>query len=266
MAATGRLSSSDPNLQNIPTRSELGRRVRTAFTVGEGSRFLACDYSQIELRLLAHLSGDEHLIRAFIEGEDFHAATAARVFDVDVSEVTPALRSRAKAVNFGIVYGQQAYGLSTSLKISRKEAQDMIDRYFMVYPDVRRFLDAQVAFARKNGYVTTLYNRKRRIRDINSSNYNTRAFAERTAMNHPMQGSAADIIKVAMVEVERRLREEGLASKLVLQIHDELDFEVPEAEVETLSALVREVMEGVIELKVPLVADVSVGANWAEAK
>jgi DNA polymerase-1 len=142
----------------------------------------------------------------------------------------------------------------------------MIDRYFMVYPDVRRFLDAQVAFARKNGYVTTLYNRKRRIRDINSSNYNTRAFAERTAMNHPMQGSAADIIKVAMVEVERRLRDEGLASRLVLQIHDELDFEVPEAEVETLSALVREVMEGVIELKVPLVADVSVGGNWAEAK
>ncbi len=266
VAATGRLSSSDPNLQNIPTRSELGHRVRTAFTVPEGSVFLACDYSQIELRLLAHLSADEHLVRAFNEGEDFHAATAARAFDVPVTEVTPALRSRAKAVNFGIVYGQQAYGLSTSLKIPRKEAQEMIDRYFEVYPRVRAFLDEQIAFARKNGYVTTMYGRKRHIKDINSRNFNSRAFGERTAMNHPMQGTAADIIKIAMIRVAERLREEGLKSKLVLQIHDELDFEVPEVEVEALSALVRETMEGVCELRVPLVADVSVGANWAEAK
>ncbi len=266
VAATGRLSSSDPNLQNIPTRSELGHRVRTAFTVPEGSVFLACDYSQIELRLLAHLSADEHLVRAFNEGEDFHAATAARVFDVPVSEVTPALRSRAKAVNFGIVYGQQAYGLSTSLKISRKEAQEMIDRYFEVYPGVRAFLDGQIAFARKNGYVSTMYGRKRHIKDINSRNFQMRSFGERTAMNHPMQGTAADIIKIAMIRVADRLREEGLVSKLVLQIHDELDFEVPKAEVEVLSALVRETMEGVCELRVPLVADVSVGANWAEAK
>lgn len=266
VAATGRLSSSDPNLQNIPTRSELGHRVRTAFTVPEGNVFLACDYSQIELRLLAHLSADEHLVRAFNEGEDFHAATAARVFDVPVDEVTPALRSRAKAVNFGIVYGQQAYGLSTSLKIGRKEAQDMIDRYFEVYPGVRAFLDAQVEFARKHGYVSTLYGRKRHIKDINSRNYQMRSFGERTAMNHPMQGTAADIIKIAMIRVADRLRDEGLASKLVLQIHDELDFEVPVAEVEVLSALVRETMEGVCELRVPLVADVSVGANWAEAK
>ncbi len=266
VAATGRLSSSEPNLQNIPTRSELGHRVRTAFTVPEGSVFLACDYSQIELRLLAHLSADEHLVRAFNEGEDFHAATAARVFDVPVAEVTPALRSRAKAVNFGIVYGQQAYGLSTSLKIGRKEAQEMIDRYFEVYPGVRTFLDEQVAFARKNGYVSTMYGRKRHIKDINSRNFQMRAFGERTAMNHPMQGTAADIIKIAMVRVAERLREEGLASKLVLQIHDELDFEVPEGEVEALSALVRETMEGVCELRVPLVADVSVGGNWAEAK
>ena len=266
VAATGRLSSSEPNLQNIPTRSELGHRVRTAFTVPEGSVFLACDYSQIELRLLAHLSADEHLVRAFNEGEDFHAATAARVFDVPVAEVTPALRSRAKAVNFGIVYGQQAYGLSTSLKIGRKEAQEMIDRYFEVYPGVRVFLDEQVAFARKNGYVSTMYGRKRHIKDINSRNFQMRAFGERTAMNHPMQGTAADIIKIAMIRVAERLREEGLASKLVLQIHDELDFEVPEGEVEALSALVRETMEGVCELRVPLVADVSVGSNWAEAK
>ena len=266
VAATGRLSSSEPNLQNIPTRSELGHRVRTAFTVPEDSVFLACDYSQIELRLLAHLSADEHLVRAFNEGEDFHAATAARVFDVPVSEVTPALRSRAKAVNFGIVYGQQAYGLSTSLKIGRKEAQDMIDRYFEVYPGVRAYLDGQVAFARKHGYVSTMYGRKRHIKDINSRNYQMRSFGERTAMNHPMQGTAADIIKIAMVRVADRLREEGLLAKLVLQIHDELDFEVPANEVEALSALVRETMEGVAELRVPLVADVSVGENWAEAK
>ena len=266
VTATGRLSSSDPNLQNIPTRSELGHRVRTAFTVPEGSVFLACDYSQIELRLLAHLSADEHLVRAFNEGEDFHAATAARVFDVPVNEVTPALRSRAKAVNFGIVYGQQAYGLATSLKIPRGEAQEMIDRYFAVYPGVRTFLDAQIAFAREHGYVSTMYGRKRHIKDINSRNFQMRSFGERTAMNHPMQGTAADIIKIAMIRVADRLRDEGLAAKLVLQIHDELDFEVPETEVEALSALVRETMEGVCELRVPLVADVSVGANWAEAK
>ena len=266
VAATGRLSSSDPNLQNIPTRSELGHRVRTAFTVAEDSVFLACDYSQIELRLLAHLSGDEHLIKAFIEGEDFHAATAARVFDVDVSEVTPQLRSRAKAVNFGIVYGQQAYGLASSLKISRNEAQEMIDRYFAAYPGVRKFLDAQVAFARKNKYVTTLYGRKRHVDIINSSNFNQRSLGERIAMNHPMQGTAADIIKIAMIRVAERMKAEGLQSKLVLQIHDELDFEVPKAEVDALSALVRETMEGVVELKVPLLADVSVGTNWAEAK
>ena len=266
VAATGRLSSSEPNLQNIPTRSALGHRVRTAFTVPEGSVFLACDYSQIELRLLAHLSADEHLVAAFNEGEDFHAATAARVFGVPVDQVSPQLRSRAKAVNFGIVYGQQAFGLASSLKISRNEAQQMIDRYFEAYPGVRAFLDGQVAFAKKNKYVSTMYGRKRYTKDIDSRNFQLRSFAERTAMNHPMQGTAADIIKIAMVRVAERLHEEGLAAKLVLQIHDELDFEVPETEVEALSQLVRETMEGVAELRVPLVADVSVGANWAEAK
>jgi DNA polymerase-1 len=266
VAATGRLSSSDPNLQNIPTRSELGHRVRTAFTVPEGSVFLACDYSQIELRLLAHLSEDEHLIAAFREGADFHAATAARVFGVPVEEVTPALRSRAKAVNFGIVYGQQAFGLASSLKIPRAEAQEMIDRYFEAYPGVRAYLDGSIEFARKTGYATTMYGRKRHIKDINSRNFQLRSFAERTAMNHPMQGTAADIIKFAMIRVPERMREEGLASKLVLQIHDELDFEVPEGEVEALSSLVRETMEGVCELRVPLLADVSYGSNWAEAK
>ncbi len=266
VAATGRLSSSDPNLQNIPTRSELGHRVRQAFTVPEGSVFLACDYSQIELRLLAHLSGDEHLVRAFCEGEDFHAETAARVFGVPVEEVTPQMRSRAKAVNFGIVYGQQAYGLSTSLKISRREAQEMIDRYYEAYPGVRTFLDGQVAFAHQNGWVQTMYGRKRHIPELRSGNRQLVAFGERTAMNHPMQGSAADIIKIAMFQVMARLREEGLSSKLVLQIHDELDFEVPQDELATLSSLVKETMEGVVQLRVPLVAEVSYGANWAEAK
>ncbi|OUO60686.1 DNA polymerase I [Olsenella sp. An270] len=266
VTATGRLSSSDPNLQNIPTRSELGHRVRQAFTVPEGSVFLACDYSQIELRLLAHLSGDEHLIAAFCEGRDFHAATAARVFGVPLDEVTPQLRSRAKAVNFGIVYGQQAFGLSSSLKIPRAEAQEMIDRYFAAYPGVRAFLDESVRLAHERGWAETMYGRKRHIREFQQRNRQLVAFGERTAMNHPMQGTAADIIKIAMVRVERRLHEEGLASKLVLQIHDELDLEVPEAEVETVSALVRETMEGIVELKVPLVAEVSYGANWAEAK
>ena len=266
VAATGRLSSSEPNLQNIPTRSELGHRVRTAFTVPEGHVFLACDYSQIELRLLAHLSADEHLVAAFNEGADFHAATAARVFGVPVDQVTPQLRSRAKAVNFGIVYGQQAYGLASSLKIGRAEAQAMIDRYFEAYPGVDAFLREQVELARKLGYATTMYGRRRYMRDINSRNFQLRSFAERTAMNHPMQGTAADIIKIAMVRVERRLAEEGLRSRLVLQIHDELDFEVPVDEVDALSGLVRETMEGVAELRVPLLADVSYGDNWAEAK
>ena len=266
VAATGRLSSSDPNLQNIPTRSQLGHRVRQAFTVPKDSVFLACDYSQIELRLLAHLSGDEHLVAAFNSGADFHAATAARVFGVGIDEVTPQLRSRAKAVNFGIVYGQQAFGLASSLKISRGEAQAMIDRYFDAYPGVRAYLDESVRLAHERGWAVTMYGRKRHIREFAQKNKQLIAFGERTAMNHPMQGSAADIIKIAMIEVERRLREEGLKSKLVLQIHDELDLEVPADEVEAASQLVRETMEGVAKLKVPLIAEVSFGSNWAEAK
>ena len=266
VAATGRLSSSNPNLQNIPTRSELGHRVRRAFTVAEGCVFLACDYSQIELRLLAHLSGDEHLVAAFCEGADFHSATAARVFGVAPDEVTPELRSRAKAVNFGIVYGQQAFGLSRSLKIPMGEAQRMIDMYFEAYPGVRRFLDETVAFAKRHLWVATMYGRKRHVPDIAARSPQQRAFGERTAMNHPMQGSAADIIKVAMNRVDARLRAEGMRAKLVLQIHDELDFEVPADELEAVAALAREEMEGVVELKVPLVAEPSWGATWAEAK
>lgn len=266
ITATGRLSSSDPNLQNIPTRSELGRTVKTAFSAGEGSVFLAVDYSQIELRLLAHLSGDEHLVRAFNEGEDFHAETAARVFGVPVSEVTPDLRSRAKAVNFGIVYGQQAYGLSQSLHISMTEARDMIDRYYEAYPGVRTFLDNVVARAKQTGYAETMYGRRRHIPELKAKNPQLRGFGERTAMNHPMQGTAADIIKIAMARVSRRLEEEGFAAHMILQVHDELDFECPIDEVERLTAMVRDVMEHVVDLRVPLIAEASTGITWADAK
>lgn len=266
ITATGRLSSSDPNLQNIPTRSELGRTVKTAFSAGEGSVFLAVDYSQIELRLLAHLSGDEHLVRAFNEGEDFHAETAARVFGVPVSEVTPDLRSRAKAVNFGIVYGQQAYGLSQSLHISMAEARDMIDRYYEAYPGVRTFLDNVVARAKQTGYAETMYGRRRHIPELKAKNPQLRGFGERTAMNHPMQGTAADIIKIAMARVSRRLEEEGFAAHMILQVHDELDFECPVNEVERLTAMVQDVMEHVVDLRVPLIAEASTGITWADAK
>lgn len=266
ITATGRLSSSDPNLQNIPTRSELGRTVKTAFSAGEGSVFLAVDYSQIELRLLAHLSGDEHLVRAFNEGEDFHAETAARVFGVPVSEVTPDLRSRAKAVNFGIVYGQQAYGLSQSLHISMAEARVMIDRYYEAYPGVRTFLDNVVARAKQTGYAETMYGRRRHIPELKAKNPQLRGFGERTAMNHPMQGTAADIIKIAMARVSRRLEEEGFAAHMILQVHDELDFECPIDEVERLTTMVRDVMEHVVDLRVPLIAEASTGITWADAK
>ena len=266
ITATGRLSSSDPNLQNIPTRSELGRTVKTAFSAGEGSVFLAVDYSQIELRLLAHLSGDEHLVCAFNEGEDFHAETAARVFGVPVSEVTPDLRSRAKAVNFGIVYGQQAYGLSQSLHISMAEARDMIDRYYEAYPGVRTFLDNVVARAKQTGYAETMFGRRRHIPELKAKNPQLRGFGERTAMNHPMQGTAADIIKIAMVRVSRRLEEEGFAAHMILQVHDELDFECPVDEVERLTTMVRDVMEHVVDLRVPLIAEASTGITWADAK
>ena len=266
ITATGRLSSSDPNLQNIPTRSELGRTVKTAFSAGEGSVFLAVDYSQIELRLLAHLSGDEHLVRAFNEGEDFHAETAARVFGVPASEVTPDLRSRAKAVNFGIVYGQQAYGLSQSLHVSMVEARDMIDRYYEAYPGVRTFLDNVVARAKQTGYAETMYGRRRHIPELKAKNPQLRGFGERTAMNHPMQGTAADIIKIAMARVSRRLEEEGFAAHMILQVHDELDFECPGNEVERLTAMVQDVMEHVVELRVPLIAEASTGITWADAK
>ena len=266
VTTTGRLSSSDPNLQNIPVRTQFGRHIRECFVPLEpGCKFLSADYSQIELRLLAHLSGDEALIQAFTSGADFHASTASRVFDVPIDQVTPEQRSRAKAVNFGIVYGQQAFGLAQSLGISIAESKGMIDRYFDVHPGVRAYLDETVEQARANGYAETMFGRKRHIPELHAANGNTRGFGERTAMNHPMQGSAADIIKLAMRQVQQRLMEEGFKARLLVQVHDELDFSVPDGEVEALSAMVRDVMEHVTELKVPLLADISAAYTWAEA-
>ncbi|MBQ9069544.1 MAG: DNA polymerase I, partial [Eggerthellaceae bacterium] len=265
VTTTGRLSSSDPNLQNIPVRTDFGRQIRACFVpLVPGHVFLSADYSQIELRLLAHLSGDEHLVAAFCEGEDFHAETAARVFGVPVAEVTSQQRSRAKAVNFGIVYGQQAFGLSQSLRIPFGEAQEMIDRYFDAYPGVRAYLKDVVAQAHETGFATTMFGRKRHIPELRRGGPQ-RAFGERTAMNHPMQGSAADIIKMAMVQVAQRLRSEYPEALLMLQVHDELDLSVPEGQVEGVSKMLKDVMENVVELSVPLVVDVSSGANWAEA-
>lgn len=266
VTTTGRLSSSDPNLQNIPVRGDFGRRIRSCFVpLCPDERFLSADYSQIELRILAHLSGDEHLIAAFSHGADFHSATAARVFSVPVDEVTPEMRRRAKAVNFGIVYGQQAYGLSQSLKIPYEDAREMIDRYFEVYPGVRNYLDMTVEQARTRGYAETMFGRKRHIPELMARNMHTRSFGERTAMNHPMQGSAADIIKRAMIQVQKRLSMEKLRTKMILQVHDELDFSVPESELVEVKSLVKDIMTTVVSLKVPLVVDVSDGANWSEA-
>lgn len=266
VTTTGRLSSSDPNLQNIPVRTEFGRKIRGCFVPLEpGHAFVSADYSQIELRVLAHLSGDEHLIDAFRSGADFHSATAARVFGLPVDEVTPELRGRAKAVNFGIVYGQQAYGLSQSLHIPFYEAQELIDQYFDVYPTVRAYLDDVVAAAKENAYAVTMFGRKRHIPELKASNAQQRAFGERTAMNHPMQGSAADIIKLAMTQVQKRIEAEFPQAKLMLQVHDELDLSVPEDQVEAVSALLKQVMENVVQMKVPLLVDVQAAATWAEA-
>ena len=266
VTSTGRLSSSDPNLQNIPVRTDFGRQIRACFgALGKDDVFLSADYSQIELRLLAHLSADEHLVAAFNSGADFHASTAARVFGVSVEDVTPQMRSRAKAVNFGIVYGQQAFGLAQSLEISMAEAKEMIDRYFEAYPGVRAYLDRTVEEAKEKGYAETMFGRRRHIPELHMRNAVQRGFGERTAMNHPMQGSAADIIKMAMVEVSRRLVDEGFESRLLIQVHDELDFSVPQDEIDRLSAMVKDAMENVCELSVPLIADVSYGKTWAEA-
>ena len=267
--ATGRLSSSDPNLQNIPVRDEQGREIRKAFTANDpdaGDLFVSADYSQVELRLMAHLSGDSSLIEAFRHGADIHAATAAKIFGIPREEVTGEMRRKAKTANFGIIYGISAFGLSARLGIPRGEAKELIDGYFSSFPGVKRYIDKTIEQAHKDGYVDTLFGRRRYIQNINSRNRNLVANVERMAINAPIQGTAADIIKVAMVRVARRLREEGFRSQMILQVHDELCFTVPGDERERLVAMVKEEMEQVLpSLSVPLVADVGVGENWLEA-
>ena len=265
-AATGRLSSSEPNLQNIPVRTQRGEAIRRGFVPAPGSVFLVADYSQIELRLMAHLSGDPAFIEAFRQGGDIHRQTAALIFGVPVAEVTPEMRGRAKTINFATIYGQGAFALSRQLGISQEDAKAFIARYFERFAGVRAFLDRQVQLAREQGYVETLFKRRRYIPEIRDRNYNLRAYAERTAQNSPLQGSAADLIKLAMVHAHRGLHERGLASRMLLQVHDELVFEVPAAEVEVMRGLVRTSMETVVQLDVPLVVDIGVGPNWLDAK
>lgn len=267
IAATGRLSSQFPNLQNIPIRLEEGRQIRKAFVPAEpGWHILAADYSQIELRVLAHISGDDNLKEAFINDMDIHTKTAMDVFGVSADQVDANMRRSAKAVNFGIVYGISDFGLSQNLGITRKDAGQFIEQYFNVFKGVRKFMDDIVASAKRDGYVTTLLDRRRFLPEINASNFNLRSFAERTAMNSPIQGTAADIIKLAMVQMDAAMRERGLKSRMLLQVHDELVFEVPDDELELMKKLLPEVMEGALKLDVPLKADVSFGSNWYEAK
>ncbi|MCX7781395.1 MAG: DNA polymerase I [Negativicutes bacterium] len=267
VTATGRLSSSDPNLQNIPIRTEAGRRIRELFVPGEGYDYLvSADYSQIELRILAHLSGDQNLIEAFVQNQDIHSRTAAEVFGVPMNSVTGEMRARAKAVNFGIVYGISDYGLSRDIGVSRKEAGLYIDNYFARYQGVKEYIDNVVRDARRDGYVTTIFGRRRYLPDINSSNFNQRSFAERTAMNTPIQGTAADIIKKAMIDVTQALAAHRFKSRILLQVHDELVLEVPADELETVTQVVKTAMENTIALAVPLIADIKAGVNWAAAK
>ncbi|HFR3334523.1 TPA: DNA polymerase I [Streptococcus suis] len=268
LTQTGRLSSTDPNLQNIPVRLEQGRLIRKAFVPSlENSVLLASDYSQIELRVLAHISQDQHLIEAFQQGADIHTSTAMRVFGIEKAEdVTPNDRRNAKAVNFGVVYGISDFGLSNNLGISRKEAKNYIDTYFERFPGIKNYMETIVREARDKGYVETIYKRRRELPDINSRNFNVRNFAERTAINSPIQGSAADILKVAMINLDKALTEAGLATRMLLQVHDEIVLEVPVAELETVKAMVKETMESAISLSVPLIADENEGPTWYEAK
>lgn len=266
VTATGRISSTEPNLQNIPVRTELGREIRKAFVASEGHLLVDADYSQIELRLLAHMSGDEGMIRAFREGDDIHRRTASEVFGVPFEEVTSAQRSAAKAVNFGIVYGISDYGLARNLGITRKEAAHYIELYLARYPGIQRYMLESVAAGKRDGYVRTLMGRRRELPELQSSNYNTRSFGERVAMNMPIQGTAADIIKLAMVRVHEALQREGLQAKLILQIHDELIIDAPFEEVARVEKLLAECMENVIALAVPLSAEVKTGRSWFETK
>ena len=266
ITATGRISSTEPNLQNIPVRTELGRLLRKVFIPKDGFIFLDADYSQIELRVLAHMSGDEKLIQAYQEAQDIHRITASQVFHIPFDEVTPLQRRNAKAVNFGIVYGISSFGLSQDLSISRKEAAQYIESYFQTYPKIKGFLDGLVEEAKEKGYVSTLFHRRRPVPELKSSNFMQRSFGERVAMNSPIQGTAADIIKIAMIRVNKRLKEENLKSRLVLQVHDELLIETAKEEVEQVSAILEQEMKEAAHLSVALEIDMHTGENWYEAK
>lgn len=265
VAATGRLSSTNPNLQNIPVRDERGKEMRKVFIPDEGCVFASSDYSQIELRIMAHLSADKNMVEAFMHDQDIHAATASKIYHVPIEEVTADMRRKAKTANFGIIYGITPFGLSERLSISRSEAKQLIDEYFETFPDVKRYMDESIATARTNGYVETIFGRKRYLPDINSRNANVRGFAERNAINAPIQGSAADIIKVAMIKIHNRFEKEKLKSKMILQVHDELDFNVVEDELDTVRKIVVEEMEHACKLIVPLKTDFGYGKNWLEA-
>ena len=266
ITATGRLSSTEPNLQNIPMRIELGRLIRKAFVPKDGYVFLDSDYSQIELRVLAHMSGDEKLIEAYQQAQDIHRITASQVFHIPFDEVTDLQRRNAKAVNFGIVYGISSFGLSQDLSISKKEAAEYIERYFETYPKIKTFLDGLVEQAKQTGYVTTMFGRRRPVPELSSSNFMQRSFGERIAMNSPIQGTAADIIKIAMIRVHDRLLEEGLQSRLILTVHDELLVETAKEETEQVKAIMEEEMHHAADLKVTLEVDTHAGNNWYEAK
>ena len=265
VTATGRLSSSEPNLQNIPIKTEEGRKIRRAFIPKSKDNILmSADYSQIELRVLAHLSGDKNLEKAFREGLDIHAFTASLVFGIEEKDVTKEMRNMAKTVNFGIIYGMSPYGLSQSLKIEVDKAKEFIDAYFERYPDVRQYLEGLIEEAREKGFVTTILGRRRYIPEINSPDVRLRQFAERMALNTPIQGSAADIIKVSMISIEERLEKKGFDSKMVLQVHDELVFDVVKSERDEIYKIVKDGMENIIKLKVPVEAHIEVGKNWLE--
>lgn len=265
ITATGRLSSSNPNLQNIPIRDEQGREIRKAFIASENSVFLSADYSQVELRIMAHLSNDANLTEAFMADHDIHAATAAKIFKVPIEEVTPEMRRKAKTANFGIIYGISAFGLSERLSISRSEAKSLIDDYFESFPGVKLYIERCIANARDNGYVETLLKRRRYLPDITSRNANVRGYAERNAVNSPIQGTAADIIKIAMINIARRLKESNLRTEMILQVHDELNFNVHREEIEQVKQLIQEEMENAYPLNVPLKVDIGIGQNWLEA-
>ena len=265
VTATGRLSSSNPNLQNLPIRSERGQLIRQAVIPDEGCLFLSADYSQIELRLMAHFSQDPHLVQAFISGQDIHAATAAKIFNVSIDNVTKDQRRQAKTANFGIIYGISAFGLAQQLDCSRAEAKALIDGYFTAFPGVIDYIERQKQLAREQGYAVTLFGRKRYLPDILSHNATVRSFAERNAVNSPIQGTAADIIKMAMVTIHRRLKEEGLKAQMIMQVHDELNFNVPISEVDRVREIVVSEMQNVVHLTVPLIADCGIGANWLQA-